>query len=169
MAEVSAQQTGISPGKIWLKSYPPGIAAEIGPLPYKSIGEFFDHAVARYSSRPAFTCMGKTLTFADLNAQSARIGAWLQSIGLAKGDRVAVMMPNILQNPVIVYGILRAGFTVVNVNPLYTPRELQHQLYRFRAPRRSSFWKTSRTPCSRWSTRPRSSTSSSRPWATCWA
>ncbi|NUS67681.1 MAG: long-chain fatty acid--CoA ligase [Ensifer adhaerens] len=128
MAEVSAQQTGISPGKIWLKSYPPGIAAEIGPLPYKSIGEFFDHAVARYSSRPAFTCMGKTLTFADLNAQSARIGAWLQSLGLAKGDRVAVMMPNILQNPVIVYGILRAGFTVVNVNPLYTPRELQHQL-----------------------------------------
>ncbi|QRY66661.1 long-chain fatty acid--CoA ligase [Ensifer sp. PDNC004] len=128
MAEVSAQQTGISPGKIWLKSYPAGIAGEIGPLPYKSIGEFFDHAVARYSSRPAFTCMGKTLTFADLNAQSARIGAWLQSLGLAKGDRVAVMMPNILQNPVIVYGILRAGFTVVNVNPLYTPRELQHQL-----------------------------------------
>ncbi|WP_104662722.1 long-chain fatty acid--CoA ligase [Ensifer adhaerens] len=128
MAEVSAQQTGISPGKIWLKSYPPGIAAEIGPLPYKSIGEFFDHAVARYSNRPAFTCMGKTLSFADLNAQSAKIGAWLQSLGLAKGDRVAVMMPNILQNPVIVYGILRAGFTVVNVNPLYTPRELQHQL-----------------------------------------
>ncbi|WP_077962506.1 long-chain fatty acid--CoA ligase [Ensifer adhaerens] len=128
MAEVSAQQTGISPGKIWLKSYPPGIAAEIGPLPYKSIGEFFDHAVARYSSRPAFTCMGKTLSFADLNAQSARIGAWLQSLGLVKGDRVAVMMPNVLQNPVIVYGILRAGFTVVNVNPLYTPRELQHQL-----------------------------------------
>ncbi|MBD9649255.1 long-chain fatty acid--CoA ligase [Ensifer sp. ENS09] len=128
MAEVSAQQTGISPGKIWLKSYPAGIAGEIAPLPYKSIGEFFDHAVARYSSRPAFTCMGKTLTFADLNAQSARIGAWLQSLGLAKGDRVAVMMPNILQNPVIVYGILRAGFTVVNVNPLYTPRELQHQL-----------------------------------------
>lgn len=128
MAEVSTQQTGTSPGKIWLKSYPPGIAAEIGPLPYKSIGEFFDHAVARYSSRPAFTCMGKTLTFAELNAESAKVGAWLQSIGLAKGDRVAVMMPNILQNPVIVYGILRAGFTVVNVNPLYTPRELQHQL-----------------------------------------
>jgi len=128
MVEVSAQQSGTSPGKIWLKSYPPGIAAEIGPLPYKSIGEFFDHAVARYSTRPAFTCMGKTLSFADLNAESAKVGAWLQSLGLAKGDRVAVMMPNILQNPVIVYGILRAGFTVVNVNPLYTPRELQHQL-----------------------------------------
>ena len=81
MVEVSAQQTGTSPGKIWLKSYPPGIAAEIGPLPYKSIGEFFDHAVARYSTRPAFTCMGKTLSFADLNAESAKIGAWLQSLG----------------------------------------------------------------------------------------
>lgn len=128
MADVSAQQAGIGPGKIWLNSYPSGVAAEIGPLPYKSIGAFFDHAVARYSSRPAFTCMGKTLSFADLNTESAKIGAWLQSLGLAKGDRVAVMMPNILQNPVIVYGILRAGFTVVNVNPLYTPRELQHQL-----------------------------------------
>lgn len=72
--------------------------------------------------------MGKALTFSDLNTHSAKIGAWLQSLGLAKGDRVAVMMPNILQNPVIVYGILRAGFTVVNVNPLYTPRELEHQL-----------------------------------------
>jgi long-chain acyl-CoA synthetase len=72
--------------------------------------------------------MGKTLTFAELDAESKKIGAWLQSTGLAKGDRVAVMMPNILQNPVIVYGILRAGFAVVNVNPLYTPRELEHQL-----------------------------------------
>ena len=72
--------------------------------------------------------MGKTLTFGELDAESRKIGAWLQSTGLAKGDRVAVMMPNILQNPVIVYGILRAGFAVVNVNPLYTPRELEHQL-----------------------------------------
>ncbi|WP_457582179.1 long-chain-fatty-acid--CoA ligase [Ensifer canadensis] len=128
MAELSTQPTGISPEKIWLKSYPPGIAAEIGPLPYKSIGDFFDHAVARYSRRFAFTCMGKSLTFSELNAESAKIGAWLQARGLSKGDRVAVMMPNILQNPVIVYGILRAGFTVVNVNPLYTPRELEHQL-----------------------------------------
>jgi long-chain acyl-CoA synthetase len=126
MAEASARQAGS--GKIWLNSYPPGVPAEIGPLAYRSIGEFFDHAVAQYSWRPAFTCMGKSLTFSDLNVQSSRIGAWLQSLGLARGDRVAVMMPNILQNPVIVYGILRAGFTVVNVNPLYTPRELEHQL-----------------------------------------
>lgn len=128
MAEASTQQAGSNPGKIWLKSYPPGVPAEIGPLPYRSIGEFFDHAVAQYSWRPAFTCMGKSLSFAALNTHSAAIGAWLQSLGLKRGDRVAVMLPNILQNPVIVYGILRAGLTVVNVNPLYTPRELEHQL-----------------------------------------
>ncbi|GEC34125.1 long-chain fatty acid--CoA ligase [Sinorhizobium fredii USDA 205] len=128
MAEASMQQAGSGAGKNWVKSYPPGVPAEIGPLPYRSLGEFFDHAVAQHSWRPAFTCMGKALTFADLNVYSGRIGAWLQSLGLAKGDRVAVMMPNILQNPVIVYGILRAGYTVVNVNPLYTPRELEHQL-----------------------------------------
>ena len=128
MAEASTQQSGSGTAKIWLGSYPPGVPADIGPLTYRSIGEFFDHAVAQYSWRPAFTCMGKALTFSDLNAHSAKIGAWLQSLGLANGDRVAVMMPNILQNPVIVYGILRAGFTVVNVNPLYTPRELEHQL-----------------------------------------
>ncbi|MCA1491108.1 long-chain fatty acid--CoA ligase [Ensifer sp. NBAIM29] len=128
MAEASMQQAGSSGEKIWLNSYPPGVPGHIGPLNYQSIGAFFDHAVAQYSWRPAFTCMGKSLTFADLNAHSGRIGAWLQSLGLAKGDRVAVMLPNILQNPVIVYGILRAGYTVVNVNPLYTPRELEHQL-----------------------------------------
>ncbi|MCG5483361.1 MAG: long-chain fatty acid--CoA ligase [Sinorhizobium meliloti] len=128
MAEASTQQSGSGTAKIWLGSYPPGVPADIGPLTYRSIGEFFDHAVAQYSWRPAFTCMGKALTFSDLNAHSAKIAAWLQSLGLANGDRVAVMMPNILQNPVIVYGILRAGFTVVNVNPLYTPRELEHQL-----------------------------------------
>ncbi|ASY61575.1 Long-chain-fatty-acid--CoA ligase [Sinorhizobium sojae CCBAU 05684] len=128
MAEASMQQTGSSKEKIWLNSYPPGVPAEISPLAYQSIDAFFDHAVARYSWRPAFTCMGKSLTFADLNAYSGRIGAWLQSLGLEKGDRVAVMLPNILQNPVIVYGILRAGYTVVNINPLYTPRELEHQL-----------------------------------------
>ncbi len=128
MAEASIQQSGPGREKMWLGSYPPGVPAETGPLAYRSIGEFFDHAVARYSWRPAFTSMGKSLTFADLNSYSAKIGAWLQSLGLVKGDRVAVMLPNILGNPVAVYGILRAGFTVVNVNPLYTPRELEHQL-----------------------------------------
>ena len=102
--------------------------SHIDPLPYNSIGDLFVQSCKKYADRAAFTCMGKTLTFADLEAQSRKIGAWLQSTGLAKGDRVAVMMPNILQNPVIVFGILRAGYTVVNVNPLYTPRELEHQL-----------------------------------------
>ncbi|WEZ84664.1 long-chain fatty acid--CoA ligase [Rhizobium sp. 32-5/1] len=102
--------------------------AEIAPLPYRSIGDLFNLACGKHAARPAFTCMGKSLTFSDLDRLSAHVGAWLQSIGLVKGDRVAVMMPNILQNPVIIFGILRAGFTVVNVNPLYTPRELEHQL-----------------------------------------
>ncbi|MCV9998966.1 long-chain fatty acid--CoA ligase [Pararhizobium sp. YC-54] len=115
-------------GKPWLQSYPPGMPADIAPLPYNSIGDLFVQSCKKYATRAAFTCMGKTLTFGDLDAQSRKIGAWLQSTGLAKGDRVAVMMPNILQNPVIVFGILRAGYTVVNVNPLYTPRELEHQL-----------------------------------------
>ncbi len=119
---------GSAAEKIWLKSYPPGIPAEIAPLPYRSIGDLFDLSCGKHAARPAFTCMGKSLTFADLDRLSASVGAWLQSIGLIKGDRVAVMMPNILQNPVIIFGILRAGFTVVNVNPLYTPRELEHQL-----------------------------------------
>ena len=72
--------------------------------------------------------MGKSITYRDLDTETRKIGAWLQSLGLQKGDRVAVMMPNVLQNPIAVYGILRAGFVVVNVNPLYTPRELEHQL-----------------------------------------
>lgn len=121
-------QTGAIPNKVWLASYPPGTPAEIPPLAYESIGEALEQNCRKYSARPAFTSMGKSLSFRDLEVQSAKIGAWLQSRGLSKGDRVAVMMPNILQNPVIVYGILRAGFTVVNVNPLYTPRELEHQL-----------------------------------------
>jgi long-chain acyl-CoA synthetase len=122
------QTPGPQSAKPWLQSYPPGMPSHIDPLPYNSIGDLFVQSCKRYADRPAFTCMGKTLTFADLETQSRKIGAWLQSTGLAKGDRVAVMMPNILQNPVIVFGILRAGYTVVNVNPLYTPRELEHQL-----------------------------------------
>jgi len=114
--------------KIWLKSYPKGVPAEIDATAYRSIPELIDANVAKYRQRPAYICMGKTLTFEDVDRLSARFGAWLQSMGLAKGARVAVMMPNILQYPVAVFGILRAGLTVVNVNPLYTPRELEHQL-----------------------------------------
>ena len=114
--------------KIWLKSYPPGVPAEIDYNDYKSVGDLFEKCVKQYSDRPAFHCMGKTISFAELDRFSAAFGAWLQSKGLAKGARVALMMPNVLQYPVCLYGTLRAGYTVVNVNPLYTARELEHQL-----------------------------------------
>jgi long-chain acyl-CoA synthetase len=114
--------------KIWLKSYPPGVPAEIDPKQYASVRDLFDESVARYGDRPAYHCMGKTISFTELDRLSAQFGAWLQSVGCAKGARVAVMMPNVLQYPVCIFGILRAGCTVVNVNPLYTARELEHQL-----------------------------------------
>jgi len=114
--------------KIWLKSYPKGVPAEIDVNAYRSIPDLIDTNIGKYSARPAYICMGKTITFADVDRLSTCFGAWLQSKGLAKGARVAVMMPNVLQYPAAVFGILRAGYTVVNVNPLYTPRELEHQL-----------------------------------------
>ena len=114
--------------KIWLKHYPKGVPAEIDVNEYASIREVFEESVAKYATRPAFSCMGKSLSYAELDTLSAAFGAWLQGIGCRKGTRVALMMPDILQYPVCLFGILRAGCTVVNVNPLYTARELQHQL-----------------------------------------
>jgi long-chain acyl-CoA synthetase len=114
--------------KIWLKSYPAGIPAEIDINEYASLREVLEESCAKFGSRPAFSCMGRTITFADLDRLSAAFGAFLQGRGLTKGARVALMMPNVLQYPVCLFGILRAGCTVVNVNPLYTPRELEHQL-----------------------------------------
>ncbi|HUN68712.1 MAG TPA: AMP-binding protein, partial [Burkholderiales bacterium] len=114
--------------KIWLKSYPKGVPAEIDVSAYRSIPQLIDENMGKYRARPAYICMGKTITFDDVDRMSNQIAAWLQSRGLAKGARVAVMMPNVLQYPIAVFGILRAGLTVVNVNPLYTPRELEHQL-----------------------------------------
>jgi len=114
--------------KIWLKQYPPGVPAEIDVGEYASVRDVFDESVARFASRPSFTCMGKSISFAELDTLSAAFGAWLQGIGGGKGTRVALMMPNILQYPVCLFGTLRAGATVVNVNPLYTARELEHQL-----------------------------------------
>jgi long-chain acyl-CoA synthetase len=114
--------------RIWLKSYPPGVPAEIDPGEYRSLVELFEKGIREFAERPAFSNMGKTLTYAELDAQSRAFGAWLQAKGLAKGARVALMMPNCLQYPVAMFGTLRAGCTVVNVNPLYTPRELEHQL-----------------------------------------
>ncbi|CDX45888.1 acyl-CoA synthetase (long-chain-fatty-acid--CoA ligase) [Mesorhizobium sp. ORS 3359] len=116
------------PEKPWLKSYPKNMPAEIGALPYKSIGEFLVGACKQFAGQPAFVCMGKSITYAELERLSAAFGAYLQARGLEKGARVALMMPNVLQYPVAMMGILRAGYTVVNINPLYTPRELEHQL-----------------------------------------
>jgi long-chain acyl-CoA synthetase len=114
--------------KIWLKHYPKGVPAEIDVGEYASIREVFEESVAKYATRPAFSCMGKSLTFSELDTLSAAFGAWLQGAGCKPGTRVALMMPNILQYPVCLFGVLRAGCTVVNVNPLYTARELEHQL-----------------------------------------
>lgn len=116
------------PEKPWLKSYPKVVPAEIGPLPHGSIGDFLVAACKQFAGQPAFSCMGKAITYAELERQSAAFSAYLQSKGLQKGARVALMMPNVLQYPVAMIAILRAGYVVVNVNPLYTPRELEHQL-----------------------------------------
>lgn len=117
-----------STDKIWLKSYPEAVSAEIGPLQHSSVADLLMSACQANANKPAFTCMGKTLNYSDIETYSKRIAGWLQSRGLEKGDRVAIMMPNILQYTVILPAVLRAGYTVVNVNPLYTPRELKHQL-----------------------------------------
>ena len=114
--------------RIWLKSYPPGMPAEISWSEFKSVGELFDRSCRKFADRPAFHCMGKTISFAELDRGSRDFAAWLQAKGLPKGTRVALMMPNVLQYPVALFGALRAGYTVVNVNPLYTARELEHQL-----------------------------------------
>ena len=114
--------------RVWLRQYPPSVPPEIDDRAYRSIPHLFDASVAKYRSRRAYTCMGATLNFGDLDRLSANFGAWLQSKGLAKGARVAIMLPNILQYPVAVFGTLRAGYIVVNCNPLYTTRELEHQL-----------------------------------------
>ncbi len=114
--------------KIWLKHYPKDVPPEIDINEYASVREVFEESVAKFGERPSYTCMGKTLTFDDLDTLSAAFGSFLQDNGCGKGTRVALMMPNILQYPVCLFGILRAGCTVVNVNPLYTARELEHQL-----------------------------------------
>ena len=115
--------------KIWLKRYSPGVPAEINPDVYRSVVEVFEQNFSKYSDLNAFANMGYAMSFAELDAKSRDFAAYLQqSLGLKKGDRVAIMMPNLLQYPIALFGILRAGLTVVNVNPLYTPREFEHQM-----------------------------------------
>ncbi|MBS4432574.1 long-chain-fatty-acid--CoA ligase FadD [Pectobacterium punjabense] len=115
--------------KIWLSRYPADVPAEIDPDRYSSLVEMFENNVRRYADRPAFINMGEVMTFRKLEERSRAFAAYLQNqLKLQKGDRVALMMPNLLQYPVALFGVLRAGMVVVNVNPLYTPRELEHQL-----------------------------------------
>lgn len=120
---------GESLKKVWLNRYPADVAAQINPDRYQSLVDMFEQATARYADQPAFVNMGEVMTFRKLEERSRAFAAYLQQgLGLHKGDRVALMMPNLLQYPVALFGILRAGMVVVNVNPLYTPRELEHQL-----------------------------------------
>ncbi len=114
--------------KPWLAHYPDSIPAEIDPLPDISLGEMLYQSCKKWGDRPAFTCLGTTISFSEVASKAEALGAYLQSTGLEKGARVAIMMPNVLQYPIAVTAILRAGYTVVGVNPLYTPRELEHQL-----------------------------------------
>jgi long-chain acyl-CoA synthetase len=112
----------------WLKAYPPGVPTDIDPSQYASLVALMEESFRKYGSRVAYSFMGKDVTFAETDSLSTALAAYFQGLGLAKGDRIAIMMPNVPQYPVTVAAILRAGYVVVNVNPLYTPRELEHQL-----------------------------------------
>ena len=114
--------------RIWLKYYPAGVPAAIDVGKYSSIVALLEESFSLYRARQAYVCMDKAITYRDIDPLSTALAAWLQSKGLQRGARVAIMMPNVLQYPVAIAAILRAGFAVVNVNPLYTPRELEHQL-----------------------------------------
>jgi len=114
--------------RIWLKQYPAGVPADIDVTQYSSLVELLEESFAKYRERKAFICMDKSITYRELDEMSLALGAYLQSKGLQRGARVALMMPNVLQYPIATAAVLRAGYAVVNVNPLYTPRELEHQL-----------------------------------------
>jgi long-chain acyl-CoA synthetase len=114
--------------RVWLKQYPAGVPADIDVTQYASLVDLLEESFAKFSDRKAFICMDKSITYGDLDRMSLALAAYLQGKGLQKGARVALMMPNVLQYPVATAAVLRAGFAVVNVNPLYTPRELEHQL-----------------------------------------
>jgi long-chain acyl-CoA synthetase len=113
--------------RIWLKNYPVGVPANIDPDKYSTLVAFFEEMFAKFKGKEAFSCMDKSMTFGQLDKKSRQFGAYLLSRGLQKGDRIALMMPNLLQYPVALIGALRAGLVVVNTNPLYTPREMLHQ------------------------------------------
>lgn len=114
--------------RIWLKHYPPGVPADIEPTQYASLVDLLEESFTKFADRKAFICMDKSISYRDLDQMSVALAAYLQGRGLQRGARVALMMPNVLQYPVATAAVLRTGYAVVNVNPLYTPRELEHQL-----------------------------------------
>ena len=114
--------------RIWLKEYPPGVATDVDPSQYPSLVALIEEAFERHADRTAYSSMGKNISYAETDEQSRALAAYLQGLGLVRGDRVAIMMPNVPQYPATVAAVLRAGYVVVNVNPLYTARELEHQL-----------------------------------------
>ena len=114
--------------RIWLADYPAGVPADIDPSQYPSLVALLENSFKQYADRTAYSFMGKDISYAETDAQSRALAAYLQSLGLARGDRVAIMMPNVPQYPATVAAILRAGYVIVNVNPLYTARELEHQM-----------------------------------------
>ena len=114
--------------RFWLKHYPPGVPADVDVDQYSSLVQLLEEGFAKYAGRNAYAFMDRYFTFEEVNRHSAAFGAWLQGLGLARGARIAIMMPNVAQYPIALAGVLRAGYVVVNVNPLYTPRELEHQL-----------------------------------------
>ena len=117
----------MSEDRPWLKNYPSGVPANINPDEYQNLVEMFEETFEKYRKLPAFTCMGKSITFDQLDKMSKQFGSYLLSRGLEPGDKVALMMPNLLQYPIALFGALRAGLVIVNTNPLYTPREMKHQ------------------------------------------
>ncbi len=115
--------------RFWLKRYPPGVPADVDVNRYRSLKEVIETGCQQFADRDAFLHMGHRLTYRELEQRSAHFGAWLQHrAGMKPGDRIAIMLPNVLQYPVVMYGALRVGMTVVNTNPLYTATELEHQL-----------------------------------------
>jgi long-chain acyl-CoA synthetase len=121
-------QGGAGMERIWQKSYPAGVSGEVDVSRYASLVALLEESFERYRDRPAYVSMGRELSYGELDRLSQALAGYFQSLGLARGERIALMMPNVLQYPVATAAVLRAGYIVVNVNPMYTPRELEHQL-----------------------------------------
>ena len=157
--------------RFWLKNYPPGVPADIDPSVYPSLVSLLEESFAKYRDAQGLCLHGQGASPSATSTTSRKaLAAWLQSRGLEKGARVAIMMPNVLQYPIAVAAVLRAGFIAVNVNPLYTARELEHQLQGFRRRGGRSCWRTSPRRCSRRSRGTRGEARGRRRrWATCWA